>query len=127
MIVHGKNGQQTEVFAMLDSGCDCTLISAAKAQELGLVSNQESSQKVTITGVNGTNTVESITINQPIILSSPKIPTKSLPCMMCKRFQPCRVHRTRSTGLMLSQTSIIFAMLICQTSMGKKGKSSHIN
>ena len=70
VIVHGKDGQQTEVLAMLDSGCDCTLISAAKAQELGLVSNQESSQKVTITGVNGTNTVESITINQPIILAA---------------------------------------------------------
>ena len=68
VIVNGKDGQQTKVLAMLDSGCDCTLISVAKAHELGLVSNQESSQKVTVTGVNGTNTVESITINQPIIL-----------------------------------------------------------
>ncbi len=58
----------------LDSGCDCTLISAGKAYELGLVPDQENSQKVTITGVNGTNTVESITIPQPIYLSSVKDP-----------------------------------------------------
>ncbi len=57
VIVHGKDGKQTEVLAMLDSGCDCTLISAGKAYELGLVLDQENSQKVTITGVNGTNTV----------------------------------------------------------------------
>jgi hypothetical protein len=28
VIVHGKDGKQTEVLAMLDSGCDCTLISS---------------------------------------------------------------------------------------------------
>ena len=74
VIVHGKDGKQTEVLAMLDSGCDCTLISAGKAYELGLVPDQENSQKVTITGVNGTNTVPSITIPQPIYLSSVKDP-----------------------------------------------------
>ena len=74
VIAHRKDGQQTEVLAMLDSGCDCKLISAAKAFELGLVRNQEDSQKVTITDVNGTNTVESINIVQPIFLSSSKDP-----------------------------------------------------
>ncbi len=78
MIVHGKDGKQTEVLAMLDSGCDCTLISAGKAYELGLVPDQENSQKVTITGVNGANTVESITIPQPIYLSSVKERYRSL-------------------------------------------------
>jgi hypothetical protein len=74
VIVHGKDGKQSEVLAMLDSGCDCTLMSENKAHELGLVQDHGNSQKVTITGVNGANTVESITISQPVYLSSVKDP-----------------------------------------------------
>ena len=70
VIAHGKDGSFSNVRFWLW----LPLISADKAYELGLVPDQENSQKVTITGVNGTNTVESITIPQPVYLSSVKDP-----------------------------------------------------
>ena len=76
IIVHGRNGTQMKLLALLDSGCDCTLLLHQMAQKLGVTNQTDQPQDIKITGVNGTKNVKSLAISEPIYVSPADNPYK---------------------------------------------------
>ena len=76
VIIHGRDGVQHEVFAMLDSGCDCTLLLHQSAQTCGLIQDSNQYKDISVSGINGTQVAKSTAIEEPVYISSVSNPYK---------------------------------------------------